>query len=83
MLLEQEGRQVKTMDVAQRQIADLEARLAKEPKNLKLLRSLAELYTTKKEFDRALKDLPADRRAGRGGRRLAAKVDRRNDAQEI
>jgi tetratricopeptide (TPR) repeat protein len=54
VLLEQEGRQIKSEDVAQRQIVETEAKLAKEPKNLKLLRTLAELYTTKKDFDRAL-----------------------------
>jgi tetratricopeptide (TPR) repeat protein len=54
VLLEQEGRQVKSVDVAQRQIVELEARLAKDPQNFKLLRSLAELYATKKDFDRAL-----------------------------
>ncbi|MGA2176496.1 MAG: tetratricopeptide repeat protein [Verrucomicrobiota bacterium] len=52
--LEQEKRQVKGEDVAQRMIADYEARLAREPDNLKLLRSLAELYTEKKRFDLAL-----------------------------
>ncbi|HZM03050.1 MAG TPA: tetratricopeptide repeat protein [Candidatus Saccharimonadales bacterium] len=52
--LEQEGRQVKSDDVAQRQINDLEARLLKEPNNLKLLRSVAELYDQKKDYDRAL-----------------------------
>jgi predicted Zn-dependent protease len=53
--LEQEGRQVKDEDVTQRMINELEAKAAKEPNNLKLLRSLAELYTQKKEFDHALK----------------------------
>jgi tetratricopeptide (TPR) repeat protein len=52
--LEQESRQVKSDDVADRQIAEYEARLAQEPKNLKLLRSIAELYAQKKDFDRAL-----------------------------
>jgi tetratricopeptide (TPR) repeat protein len=52
--LEQQNRQVKTEDVAERLINEYEARLKTEPKNLKLLRSLAELYTQKKEFDRAI-----------------------------
>jgi tetratricopeptide (TPR) repeat protein len=53
--LEQQNRQVKTEDVAERLINEYETRLKTEPKNLKLLRSLAELYTQKKEFDHALR----------------------------
>jgi hypothetical protein len=41
--LEQQNRQVKTEDVAERLIKEYEERLQAEPKNLKLLRSLAEL----------------------------------------
>src|SRR6185436_8515619 len=52
--LEQEKREVKSDDVAQRLIAENERRLQSEPKNLKLLRTLAELYLQKKEFDKAL-----------------------------
>ena len=52
--LEQQNRQVKTEDAAARQISELEARLKTEPNNLKLLRSLAELYTQKNQFDLAL-----------------------------
>jgi tetratricopeptide (TPR) repeat protein len=52
--LEQEKREVKTDDVSQRLIKEYEARLPKEPNNLKLMRSLAELYMQKKDFDRAL-----------------------------
>ncbi len=52
--LEQEQRQVKTDDVADRLIREYEERLPKEPKNLKLLRSLSELYAQKKDFDRAI-----------------------------
>ena len=52
--LEQEKRRVKTEDVAERLINEYEERLKTEPKNLKLLRSLAELYTQKKQFDKAL-----------------------------
>jgi tetratricopeptide (TPR) repeat protein len=52
--LEQQNRQVKTEDIAERLIQDCEERLKAEPKNLKLVRSLAELYIQKKQFDRAL-----------------------------
>ncbi|MEK7674395.1 MAG: tetratricopeptide repeat protein [Verrucomicrobiota bacterium] len=52
--LEQEGRQVKSDDVAERLIAEYEARIPNEPNNLKLLRSVAELCTQKKDFDKAL-----------------------------
>jgi len=52
--LEQENRQVKSEDVAERLIGEYEERIPKEPKNLKLLRSLAELYAQKKDFDRAI-----------------------------
>jgi len=52
--LEQEKRVVKAEDVAERLIGEYEARLQTEPNNLKLVRSLAELYTQKKQFDRAL-----------------------------
>jgi tetratricopeptide (TPR) repeat protein len=52
--LEQENRQVKSDDVAERMIQDYEARLVDEPNNLKILRSMAELYDQKKDYDRAL-----------------------------
>jgi tetratricopeptide (TPR) repeat protein len=52
--LEQQNRQVKTEDVAARLIKEYEERLPKEPNNLKLLRSLGELYTEKKQFEKAL-----------------------------
>lgn len=52
--LEQENRQVKSEDVAGKLIADGEARLAREPDNMRLVRSIAELYTQKKEFDKAI-----------------------------
>lgn len=52
--LEQEKRQVKASEVADRLIEQYEAQVQKEPKNLKLLRSIAELCTEKAEFDRAL-----------------------------
>ena len=52
--LEQEKRVQKSEDVAERLIGEYETRLQTEPNNLKLVRSLAELYTQKKQFDRAL-----------------------------
>lgn len=52
--LEQEQRVVKSGDVADKLIAEHEARLAAEPGNLKTLRTLGELYTQKRQFDRAL-----------------------------
>ncbi|MDX1951446.1 MAG: tetratricopeptide repeat protein [Verrucomicrobiota bacterium] len=52
--LEQEKREVKDEDVAGRLIAEYEARLAGEPDNLRLIRSIAELYTQRNEFDKAL-----------------------------
>ncbi len=53
--LEQEARVQKTEDGAERLIQEYETRLKTEPTNLKLIRSLAELYTQKKQFDHALK----------------------------
>jgi tetratricopeptide (TPR) repeat protein len=52
--LEQENRVVKSEDTTERLIGEYETRLKTEPNNLKLVRSLAELYTQKKQFDRAL-----------------------------
>jgi tetratricopeptide (TPR) repeat protein len=52
--IEQEHRVVKSEDVAGKLIAEYEARLVKEPNNLKLVRTLAELHTEIKDFDRAL-----------------------------
>jgi len=52
--LEQEKREVKSDDVIARQIGEFEARIAQEPKNLRLLRSVAELYAQKKQFEKAL-----------------------------
>ena len=52
--LEQQNRQVKSEDTAQNLIKEYEGRLKSEPKNIKLLRDLAELYTQKKQFDVAL-----------------------------
>ncbi len=52
--LEQEKRVQKTEDVTERLIGEYEARLKTEPGNMKLLRSIAELYTQKGQFERAL-----------------------------
>jgi tetratricopeptide (TPR) repeat protein len=52
--LEQEKRVHKSEDTTGRLINEYEERLPSEPNNLKLLRSLAELYTQKNQFDRAL-----------------------------
>jgi tetratricopeptide (TPR) repeat protein len=52
--LEQAQRVQKSEDTGARLIQEYEARLAAEPDNVKMIRSLAELYTEKKEFDRAL-----------------------------
>lgn len=52
--LEQEQREVKSEDVATNLIREYEARLQKDPHNLRLLRSLAELYNQKKDPDTAL-----------------------------
>jgi tetratricopeptide (TPR) repeat protein len=52
--LEQEKRIVKTEDTTERLIGEYETRLQTDPNNLKLVRSLAELYTQKKKFEPAL-----------------------------
>jgi len=53
-LLEEEQRVQKSEDATERLIREYEARLPREPQNLRLLRSLAELYTQKQQFDKAL-----------------------------
>jgi tetratricopeptide (TPR) repeat protein len=52
--LEQEQRQVKSDDVAGELIKEYQARLQQQPNDRKLLRSIAELYAQKKDFDTAL-----------------------------
>jgi tetratricopeptide (TPR) repeat protein len=52
--LEQENRQVKAEDTAQNLIKEYETRLQTEPNNLKVMRNLADLYTQKKDFAKAL-----------------------------
>jgi tetratricopeptide (TPR) repeat protein len=84
--LEQEKRVVKVEDVAERLIGEYEARLQTEPKNLKLVRQLAELYTQKKQFDRALEFYDRIRNSEMGNdpsleRAIAETVGRRFDYQ--
>lgn len=55
--LEQEKREVKSEDVAARLLRENEARLAREPGNLKLLRDTAGLHAQRDDFDRALEYL--------------------------
>ena len=64
--LEQEHRVEKSEDVAAKLIGEYETRLQTEPKNLRLIRSLAELYTQKSQFDRAL-DYYAQLKTSEGG----------------
>jgi tetratricopeptide (TPR) repeat protein len=52
--LEQQNRVEKTEDVTEKLISEYETRVQAEPNNLRLLKSLAELYTQRKQFDRAL-----------------------------
>ena len=52
--LEQQNRVEKAGDIARRLISEYEARLEQEPKNLKVIRDIAELYVQVKEFDTAL-----------------------------
>ena len=53
-LIEEEQRQVKDVDVAERLINDYLSRIQKEPQNLRLMRSLAELLVQKQRFDEAI-----------------------------
>jgi tetratricopeptide (TPR) repeat protein len=52
--LEQENRVQKSEDATEQLISEYETRLQTEPNNLKLVRSLAELYAQKNQFDRSL-----------------------------
>ena len=53
VLLEQEKRTVKDESVNDKLIREYESRLETEPNNLKVVRSLAEIYAEKKQFDKA------------------------------
>jgi tetratricopeptide (TPR) repeat protein len=52
--LEQQNRVEKSEDMTENLIKEYETRLRTEANNLKLVRSLAELYTQKKDFEKAL-----------------------------
>lgn len=52
--LEQQNRTIRSDDRTDQLIAEYEARVLREPANLKLLRNIAELYTQKKQFDKAI-----------------------------
>jgi tetratricopeptide (TPR) repeat protein len=52
--LEQQNRVEKSEDVTERLINEYETRLKTEANNLKLVRSLAELHSQRKQFDKAL-----------------------------
>jgi len=52
--LEQQNRIVKSEDVTERLIGEYESRMQTEPANLKVVRSLAKLYSDKAQFDRSL-----------------------------
>lgn len=54
VILEQEGRHYKSGEAIDRLIADYTERIAKDPNNLKLLRSMAELHASKGDYDQAL-----------------------------
>jgi len=65
--LEQANRVQKSEDVTERLIREYEERLPREPDNLKLLRSLAELYTQKTQFDKALELYDRIKKSDMGG----------------
>lgn len=52
--LEQANRVEKADDIARRLISEYEARLEQEPRNMKLIRDIANLYTQAKDFDKAI-----------------------------
>jgi predicted Zn-dependent protease len=84
--LEQEKRVQKTEDVTGQLIEEYEMRLKTEPNNLKLVRSLAELYTQKKQFERSLElyDRVTNSEMGNDpslGRSIADTITRRFDYQ--
>ena len=65
--LEQENRVVKAEEIASQLIREREARLKVEPRNLKLMRDIAELYSQKKDFDKALEYYEHIRASDLGG----------------
>ncbi len=52
--LEQESRVVRNEDDSARLIREYEARLVQEPRNIKLLRNIADIHAQQKNFDQAL-----------------------------
>ena len=54
VVLEQESRHHKDADVSDRLLAEYIERLPSEPRNMKLRRSIAELYADKKEFEKSI-----------------------------
>ena len=60
------ARREKPRTSTERLIGEYETRLQTEPDNLKLVRSLAELYTQKKQFDRALEFYDRIKTSGMG-----------------
>ena len=81
--LEQEKRVQKSEDVTERLIGEYEKRLPDEPQNIKLMRSLAELYTQKKHFDRALELLRPRQKLRHGQRPLAGPGHRQHPGQAV
>jgi tetratricopeptide (TPR) repeat protein len=84
--LEQEQRVQKSEDVTERLIGEYEVRMKTEPNNLKIVRSLAELYAQKKQFDRALTLYDRIKKSEMGGdptldQAIAATVVKRFDNQ--
>jgi tetratricopeptide (TPR) repeat protein len=65
--LEQEKRVQKSEDNVERLITEYETRLQTEKDNLRLIRQLAELYTQKKKFDRALEYYERIKQSSMGG----------------
>ena len=61
----------KTEDVTERLIGEYEARLQTEPDNLKIMRSLAELYTQKKAVRQGAGNLRAHQKFRHGQRPVA------------
>ena len=76
--LEQEKRVVQTEDTAARLIAEYESRLHAEPDNFKMIRSLAELYTQKKQFDQRAESLRPPQEFRHGQRPVARPRHRRH-----
>ena len=79
--LEQENRVEKGEDVTGRLIREYEARLKTEPDNLKLIRSLAELYVAKEGVRPGARPITSAQGLRCRKRRLAGPRDRRNSGR--